>query len=120
MDGQTWVHFVAENSSGSGLLRKHLQVVGVSDGTFDHTSYTHGWLRPDFDKRHLTISMASIDPHSPAKPQGARTYRVLADGEGPGAGEITCPNTTTSVKCIDCGLCAGTSRKAKNVVIGRI
>jgi hypothetical protein len=98
------------------------QRMGVGSGEFGHTGYTHGWLRPaSFDKRILGITMLSVDPVSERDdasllPSGARSFRVLGPNETPRAGEIECP-ASRGVQCADCGLCAGTNKQAKNIVI---
>ena len=86
------------------------------------TAYTHQWrsmpeLRP--------YAMASIDPDDDdglreAQALKWRTYRILADGEQPQAGEIMCPEKTRGAKCADCGLCAGTNNSAKSITIPAI
>jgi len=98
------------------------QSIGVGTGEFTHTGYTHGYLMPNFDPRHLQFCMISLDPITelmPELPQG-RTFRVINAIDQVRQGEILCPaskeqgNRTT---CAKCGLCAGLTRKAKNIAI---
>jgi len=105
------------------------QAIGVGSGKFKHTGYTHGWLLPNFDTRMLEICMESLDEASEQAeqiPEG-RSYRVIEPEAwkalGLGAlrlGEILCPASDEAGKksnCFSCGLCAGTSRQAKNIAI---
>jgi hypothetical protein len=95
------------------------QRLGVGSGEFRHTGYTHAWLVDGFDDRQLGLLMASVDPISAELadrlPSSARTYRIVASVDDIRADEVQCPYQTRGVQCADCGLCAGTSRNAKNV-----
>jgi hypothetical protein len=66
------------------------------------------------------FSMASVDnliEKEEANKAGFRTFRVITEGELLQKDEIICPNETTGVNCIKCGLCSGNSVKAKNIAI---
>jgi hypothetical protein len=90
----------------------------------DHTGYTHQWRTCDQRFRHLC--MASVDTEqeaTEAQAMGWRTFRVRPQSEADAplmAGEINCPASKEAgyrAKCAQCLLCAGTSRKAKNIAI---
>lgn len=84
----------------------------------NNTSYTHQWKQGD--KVLKQVSMASVDSveeQKQAVAEGWRTFRVTADLSDIQANEIICPNTTKNIQCADCGLCAGNSVGAKNIVI---
>ena len=84
----------------------------------NNTSYTHQWKQGD--KVLKQVSMASVDSieeQKQAVAEGWRTFRVTADLKDIQDNEIICPNTTRNVQCVDCGLCAGNSVGAKNIVI---
>mgnify|MGYP003632303471 FL=1 len=84
----------------------------------NNTSYTHQWKQGD--KILKRVSMASVDSIAEQKQavsEGWRTFRVTSDLSDKLANEIVCPNTTKAIQCADCGLCSGTSSKAKNIVI---
>ena len=94
-------------------------------GTF-HTSYTHQWMRPDFDTGLLAYAMASVDSENTvAKLRAihptARYYRMASsyDDIDP-ATEVKCPSKNTAGErvrtCAECRLCNG-GLKAKNIVI---
>jgi len=92
----------------------------------EHTGYTHQWREDWFDAGLLDIVMASIDEvntREDAKTMhpGVRTYRMAKDYSELDSNEIKCPSKapdgTRRVQCADCGLCAGKSRKAKDIVI---
>jgi hypothetical protein len=82
------------------------------------TGYTHQWRNPLFDgfKAFLMASTEDLAGTAQAQSQGWRTFRV-SPALDPMAGEIICPNTTRGITCEACGLCAGTARQAKSIVI---
>ena len=96
--------------------------IGVGTGEFNFTSYTHGYLMPNFDKTYLEFSMISIDPVTeqlPELPQG-RTYRAITSVDQIRSDEILCPASKEQnykTTCSKCGLCAGLFSKAKNIAI---
>ena len=84
----------------------------------NNTSYTHQWKQGD--KILKQVSMASVDSIAEQKQavsEGWRTFRVTSDLSDKLPNEIVCPNTTKAIQCADCGLCSGTSTRARNIVI---
>lgn len=90
------------------------------------TGYTHQWrLRHVAAYQGLVMaSCDSDDDRARAKLAGWRTFRVrrvTATGPEPmGTREIVCPASAEAghkVTCEACGLCAGTSRAAKDIAI---
>ena len=84
----------------------------------NNTSYTHQWKQGD--KILKRVSMASVDSIAEQKQavsEGWRTFRVTSDLSDKLPNEIVCPNTTKAIQCADCGLCSGTSSRARNIVI---
>lgn len=88
-----------------------------------HTAYTHQNDIKTADVRTdlFMISADTIDQAREAWANRARTFRVIAGlDELDKQNEIICPasdeagNRTT---CLKCGLCAGASKKAKNIAI---
>lgn len=91
-----------------------------------HTAYTHQWMEPDFDPALFEYAMASVDDvntvemlqemHGP----DVRYYRV-DNGGALAPNEVRCPSKNASgervTTCDKCGLCAGSSRQAKHIVI---
>lgn len=93
-------------------------LVNIKSVCKNNTSYTHQWRTGN--EALKTVSMAStdtIDETKQAHEMGWRTFRVTTDIDKLLPNEIVCPNTTHGIKCIDCGLCKGTSSKGKNIVI---
>jgi len=87
----------------------------------NNTSYTHQWKEKSSQGLKL-LSMASVDNAKEAKQAvklGWRYFRVSKADETLLKGEIICPNVTTGISCIDCGLCNGSKEndKRKSVVI---
>jgi len=98
------------------------------------TSYTHDWQNPA-SQGLSARSMASIDPimaltqgttslelKRQANDLGFRTYRVITEGDQLADDEVICPEQSSGgkVQCIDCGLCSGNRRNAKNIAINGI
>lgn len=87
------------------------------------TGYTHRWRDANFNQDWANLLMASVDntfEQFEAIAKGYRYFRVQLGTSKPSKGEISCPaskeagNLTT---CAACCLCAGNSKKAKNIVI---
>lgn len=96
--------------------------LGVGSGEFTHASYTHGYLVDGFDQRNLKISMVSLDPVTQAMPNlpEGRSFRAIKSIDELRIGEVLCPASKEQnykTTCAKCGLCAGLSRKAKNIAI---
>lgn len=85
--------------------------------------YTHQWDRPDFDvAAWAPLVMASadtLDQAAKANLLGMRVFRV-SQGVDVQAGEAMCPASAEAGRkstCAKCTLCAGTSIKARDIVI---
>lgn len=78
-----------------------------------HTAYTH-------NRAPSTLFMRSADSLAQAQSawqSNVRTFRVIRDeSELVRSQEILCPSDR-GVQCVDCGLCAGSSIKAKSIAI---
>ena len=79
------------------------------------TGYTHKWRKGDNIpyRMYCMASVHSVKEMKEANDRGWRTYRV--GGEPITKDEIMCPYYTHDVQCATCGLCKGTSIKAKNI-----
>ena len=82
------------------------------------TGYSHQADNANADFRP-DLTMVSVETELQAWQhwaKGHRTFRMLAEGEQPVAGqEIMCPSP--KVKCTDCGLCTGMRPGAKSIAI---
>jgi hypothetical protein len=84
------------------------------------TGYTHQWRVAPVEWAYLV--MASVDSTGErdiAHAMGWRTFRVSV-GVDVRPGEISCPASDEGgnrVQCIDCKLCAGQQKRAKDIVI---
>jgi hypothetical protein len=79
------------------------------------TGYTHKWKIPEnmHYRMYCMASVHSVEDMKLANRNGWRTYRV---GGGPITDdEVMCPYYTHNVQCATCGLCKGSSTKAKNI-----
>jgi len=104
------------------ILRALLDASGTG-----HTSYTHQWKEDWFDARVLEFSMGSLDHENTAEElherfPTSRHYRMTLDYKDiDPETEIMCPHKkedgSVRVQCVDCGLCSGTDRAAKSIVI---
>lgn len=82
------------------------------------TGYTHQWKTAD--PKYQKYFMASVDfpwEYKKAKEMGWRTFRVTTDWKMKSVREMPCLNSTKGLKCIDCLLCGGTSKSAKDIYI---
>jgi len=95
------------------------QIASVASG---HTGYTHQWRNPKYQP-YSQFFMASCDgtDYSNALEAGWRAF-VVSDASIPQL--VTCPASKEFEAkwghrrtCQQCGLCAGTSRPAKSIVI---
>jgi hypothetical protein len=87
------------------------------------TAYTHqsGWAGAAAYPSRFMVSVENKADAGTAWEAGARTFRVIADVADVVKGkEILCPASEEAGKrttCAACGLCAGTSIKAKSIAI---
>lgn len=94
-------------------------LIQIKSRVKNNTSYTHQW-KTEPNSVLKTMSMASADNLTEAKEaqsMGWRTFRVATMDSDIMKNEIVCPNYTKGINCLDCGLCNGTTIKAKNIVI---
>lgn len=90
-------------------------IVSVCD---THTGYTHNWqdINPEYSK----FFMASVETPQQAfdaQLEGWRTFRVVKSYNDNLTNEITCLSDSKGIQCVKCGLCAGTTKQAKNITI---
>jgi hypothetical protein len=95
------------------------EVKAMAQSNLGWTGYTHQWAHvSDQWASLLMASVETLEQRLAAKANGWRTFRVTKTGEASElqSGEIWCPSLK-GVTCADCGLCCGTSRKAKDIAI---
>ena len=80
------------------------------------TGYTHQWRKAPGLKELAMASVDTPDEAREATASGWRYFRVRPEGAPLLAGEIDCPSKR-GVSCVDCGLCGGLQRRAKNISI---
>lgn len=84
-----------------------------------HTGYSHQWRTNSWLKPYVMASCDSMQDYLDARAAGWRTFRVSASLT-PMPNEILCPASKEAgnkTQCAKCGLCAGTSKQAKNIFI---
>jgi hypothetical protein len=89
------------------------------------TGYTHQWRKCDAALREYCMaSCETADGANDAQARGWRTFRVRAVSssgaiEQLAASEIVCPASAERdlITCSACGLCAGASKRGRNVAI---
>ena len=84
-----------------------------------HTGYTHQWRAPFATDAHRELLMASADTAEDRAEALARGWRFFGITTTPDDVEsaIECPADRGLTTCEKCGLCAGTSKRAKSIVI---
>jgi len=82
-----------------------------------HTGYTHQWDKDDKWNQLFMASTHNLFDVNKARSQG---WRSFAATDEPIEGLVNCPASTESGKktsCDSCNLCAGASKKAKDIYI---
>ena len=88
-----------------------------------YTAYSHQKhiSSSSFENHRYMVSVQSLDSAKSAWTDGARTFRIVKDQNELVSGkEILCPASKEAgqkTTCMDCGLCAGSSIKAKSIAI---
>ena len=95
-------------------------LASMADG---HVGYTHQWQAVGFDAAAWSpLVMASADTRAEARQAesiGMRYFRV-SNGVDRQDREVTCPASVEGgrkAQCSDCMLCAGTTKRARSIVI---
>jgi hypothetical protein len=95
-------------------------LASMADG---HVGYTHQWQAVGFDAAAWApLVMASADTRAEtlqAEALGMRYFRV-SNGVDRQDREVTCPASAEGgrkAQCSDCMLCAGTTKRARSIVI---
>ncbi len=110
---------VRTGSYGDGAAVPAWVTNALESEALGHTAYSHqaGVSGSSFDPARYMVSVQSESEAREAWSKEWRTFRVVADASDAVAGhEIECPSSR-GVSCADCGLCAGTQRRAKLIVI---
>lgn len=96
----------------------------LAAGASRRVGYSHQWESIGFDvaawSSLIMASADSIEQRTKANGMGLRTFRVAVADSLPVSGEISCPASAEAGRkttCADCGLCGGTSIRAKDIVI---
>lgn len=114
--------FIRFGAYGEPVLLGEDIVLQLTAVAKNWTGYTHQWHMPQYQwaKRFFMASVETEGLQSKANGKGFRTFRVRRSADIVGGGEVMCPaskemgNRTT---CNKCGLCKGTSSKAKSITI---
>lgn len=89
----------------------------ITKAAASYTAYTHQAAHPNFNRMYLSVCMVSAEsPKQAAKYQelGIRTFRPKVAGSVNLENEITCPNETHGINCIECRLCDGGNARRGN------
>ena len=82
------------------------------------TGYTHQWKRCDPALKSLMMASADTQEEArEAQSRGWRTFRILTPDQKPVSTETLCRNVRTGAACQVCGLCSGTTLRAKHVAM---
>lgn len=86
------------------------------------TGYTHAWRY--CDQRYSTLLHASVedkDGYVLAKTMGWESYRIIEDEDERMDTEVMCLNhTNPEIQCVECGLCSGTSTRARRDIANKV
>lgn len=86
-------------------------------GAGNHSGYTSQWRKAD--RRFARILMASTRSPQETREAEARGYRayeaVDTEVHPVRTGSVLCPHYSRGIQCFNCGLCAGTTSKAKSI-----
>lgn len=89
----------------------------ISDGW---TGYSHQMFWVDHAEQlspYLMVSCHTPAQHAEARRRGWRSFVAIPEGAPKPVNAVECPYYTHGVKCHDCLLCKGTSKKAKDVYV---
>lgn len=114
--------FVRFGSYGEPVLMGEHVVRSICSVASNWTGYTHRWDDPEYQwaKQYFMASVDTDDEYDRAKQLGWRTFRVRQPDSTLFQAEITCPASKEAghkTTCVECGLCRGVSRKAKDIAI---
>jgi hypothetical protein len=118
IDGRT-VRLGAYGDPAALPIRILRDLVALSSG---HSGYSHQLFdidrrRADLVAQYCMVSCETPAQHVEAVRRGWRPFTVIRPDEQPPAGAIECPHYSHKVQCATCGLCGGTSRRAKPVYV---
>lgn len=91
-------------------------VEGITAVASRWTGYTHMWQYSPQTAKYFMASVDNEAEYQNAIELGFRTFKVVMDGYEAKDNEILCPSEK-GVSCLECGLCAGKEKKAKNIFI---
>jgi len=86
------------------------------------TGYTHAWRYCDPLHKHYCMASCETEADAlEARSRGWRTFRVTEEpGDKALSNEVICPASEEAgqkIRCIDCGVCDGTSRRLKSHIV---
>ena len=115
--------YVRLGAYGEPVLLGEANIIAITNAASSFTGYTHQWRNPAYQwaAKYLMASVETEGLMNVAHRMNWRTFRVMDKTQSPIKGiEISCPaskeagNLTT---CNACGLCKGTTSKAKSISI---
>jgi hypothetical protein len=114
--------FVRFGAYGEPIFLGETIVKAVTESASNWTGYTHQWRNPKYQwaSRYFMASADTERLGEVAQGMGWRTFRVRSKADPIIVGEINCPASKemgNRVQCNACGLCKGTSTKAKSITI---
>jgi len=98
-------------------LVRYLSKVGKGFTGYSHQLF---WIKERRASTLASMLMASCHTpamHKEAQRRGWRSFVTISEKQSPPANAVQCPNYTHGVTCLQCQLCQGTSKKAKDVYV---
>jgi hypothetical protein len=114
--------FVRFGAYGEPVLLGEANVQAITSVASNFTGYTHQWFLPQFQwaSKYFMSSADTEGLSKKAQAMGWRTFRVMTGTDSKLTTEVTCPASKEGgkkVTCNTCGLCKGTTIKAKSIAI---
>jgi hypothetical protein len=98
-------------------ILRDLVAMSSSHSGFSHQLFDIDRRRADLVAQYCMTSCETPAQHVEAVRRGWRPFTVIRPDEQPPADAIECPHYSHKVQCATCGLCGGTSRRAKPVYV---
>lgn len=114
--------FVRFGAYGEPVLLGEESVRAIVNAASNFTGYTHQWMHEEYAwaSRFFMASVENEALSTKAQSKGWRTFRVMSKQDVTSNVEVMCPASKEAgkkVTCNVCGLCKGTSSKAKSISI---
>lgn len=98
-------------------LVRYFATVGSGWTGYSHQLFWIDQRRANELAKYVMCSCHTKAQHAEARRRGWRSFVAIHEGQSAPEGAVECPYYTHEVQCIDCQLCQGTSKRAKDVYV---